>query len=64
MAVQLDRRSGNDRREYALYYRYGVERREYSEARRTDEAAGRTSATYWASSLGYWGSSEDPATTE
>ena len=38
MSVLQERRTGNDRREFALYYRYGSEQRDNTEQRRSESS--------------------------
>ena len=57
MEAQYERRDATDRRGLAVYYRYGSERRSYTENRRTtlfeddlSDSAKRTTHAYWGTS--------------
>ena len=65
MDTRHERRLGKDRRQYALYYRYGTERREQgkpiiSALMEEDEPTDLNRVII----QGYWGASEDDSTTE
>jgi len=64
MDILHERRRGADRREFALYYRYGVERRVNTQHRRCKGAGGEMSDYEMAMSEGYWGDAEDDSTRE
>lgn len=52
MDVQRERRIGVDRREYAVYYRYGSEHRENTERRKVRIGENEMPNANWVISLG------------
>lgn len=60
MVAAQERRSGDERRAYVVYCRYGSERRENSERRAAPSAdGGRQSSVGAELWRDYWGASED-----
>lgn len=57
MDAQNERRDADDRRELAVYYRYGNERRSYTEHRRTSEFEDYSTSSNRRLTHGYWGTS-------
>jgi len=51
MNVQRERRLGVDRREYAIYYRYGAEHRENTERREAQIVETQVAPINWVVSL-------------
>ena len=51
MNLQRERRLGVDRREHAIYYRYGAEHRENTERRGAQTGDAEPPATNWVISL-------------
>lgn len=51
MNMQRERRLGVDRREHALYYRYGAEHREHTERRVTPPVGTNPPASHWVIAL-------------
>lgn len=57
MDAQYKRRHAADRRELAVYYRYGSERRNYTENRRTADFDGDSTRSNRGITHAYWGTS-------
>lgn len=57
MDAQNERRYAADRRGLAVYYRYGSERRNYTESRRTTGFEGYSTSPNRRITHGYWGTS-------
>jgi len=57
MDAQNERRDAADRRELAVYYRYGNERRNYTENRRIAEFEDNSTHSNRKIAHGYWGAS-------
>ena len=64
MDAEHERRSGDDRREFALYYRYGSERRDNMERRRFEVAENDQPEPERVVTRTYWGASEEDSTPE